>query len=72
MSISFTLGSQRKRGSFFGIWAKSDPACSIVVMWFKIFKTEKTIEIELVRLSEVCGKVLSEKYAYKSVIVQCY
>ena len=26
-----------------------------------------TIEIYLVRLTEVCGKVLSEKYAYKSV-----
>ena len=33
----------------------------------KIFKTEKTIELHLVRLTEVCGKVLSEKYAYKSV-----
>ena len=38
-----------------------------MVIWVKIFKTEKTIEIELVRLNEVCGKVLSEKYAYKSV-----
>ena len=36
-------------------------------MWVKIFKTEKTIEIYLVRLTEVCGKVLSEKYACKSV-----
>ena len=27
----------------------------------------KTIEIHLVRLTEVCGKVLSEKHAYKSV-----
>ena len=35
-----------------------------MVIWVKIFKTEKTIEI---RLTEVCGKVLSEKYAYKSV-----
>ena len=33
----------------------------------KIFKTEKTIERHLVRLTEVCGKVSSEKYAYKSV-----
>ena len=33
----------------------------------KIFKSEKTIEIHLVRLTEVCGKVSSEKYAYKSV-----
>ena len=33
----------------------------------KIFKTEKTIEMKLVRLPEVFGKVLSEKYAYKSV-----
>ena len=32
-----------------------------------MFKTEKTIEIQLVRLSEVCGKVLSEKDAYMSV-----
>ena len=36
-------------------------------IWVKIFKTEKTIEIQLVRLTEVCGKVLSEKNAYKSV-----
>ena len=33
----------------------------------QIFKTEKTIEIHLVRLTEVCGKVLSEKNAYRSV-----
>ena len=32
-----------------------------------MFKNEKTIEIHLVRLSEVCGKVLSEENAYKSV-----
>ena len=38
-----------------------------MVIWVKIFKTEKTIEIHLVRLTEGCGKVLSEKYAYKSV-----
>ena len=38
-----------------------------MVIWVKIFKTEKTIEIQLVRLAEVCGKVLSEKYVYKSV-----
>ena len=36
-----------------------------MVILVKIFKTEKTIEIHLVRLTEVCGKVLSEKYAYK-------
>ena len=30
-------------------------------------QTEKTIKIQLVRLSEVCGKVLGEKNAYKSV-----
>ena len=46
---------------------QSDPPCSIVVIWVKILKTEKSIEIHLVRLTEVCGKVLSEKYAYKSV-----
>ena len=38
-----------------------------MVIWVKIFKTEKTIEIHLVRLPELCGKVLNEKYAYKSV-----
>ena len=38
-----------------------------MVKWVKIFKIEKTIEIHLVRLTEVCGKVLSEKNAYKSV-----
>ena len=30
-------------------------------LWVEIFKTEKTIEIQQVRLTEVCGKVLSEK-----------
>ena len=43
---------------------------SIVVIWVNIFKTEITIEIQLVRLTEVCGKVLSEKNAYKSVKVR--
>ena len=38
-----------------------------MVIKVKIFKTEKTIEIQLVRLNEVSGKVLSEKNAYKSV-----
>ena len=38
-----------------------------MVIWVEIFNTEKTKEIHLVRLTEVCGKVLSEKYAYKSV-----
>ena len=38
-----------------------------MVIWVKIFKTEKTIEIQLVRLTEVCGIVLSEKSPYKSV-----
>ena len=38
-----------------------------MVKWFKILKTEKKVEIHIVRLTEVCGKVSSEKYAYKSV-----
>ena len=38
-----------------------------MVIWVKIFKTEKMIEIQIVRLTEVCGKVSSEKNAYKSV-----
>ena len=46
---------------------QSDPTRSIVVKWTKIFQTEKTIEIHLARLTEVCGKVLREKYAYTSV-----
>ena len=33
----------------------------------QIFKTEKTIEIQLVRPTKVCGKVLSKKNGYKSV-----
>ena len=41
----------------------SNPTCSKVFIWVKIIKTEKTIEIQLVRLSEVCGKVLREKNA---------
>ena len=32
----------------------------------KIFKSEKTIEIQLVRPTEGCGKVLSEKTGYMS------
>ena len=38
-----------------------------MVIWVNIFKTEKTVEIQLVRLNEVCGKVLSEKSAHMSV-----
>ena len=38
-----------------------------MVIWVKVLKTEKTIETHLVRLTEVCGKVLSKKYVYKSV-----
>ena len=32
-----------------------------------MLKTEKTLEIQPVRLTEASGKVLSEKYDYKSV-----
>ena len=39
----------------------------MVVKWVKLFKTEKTIEIQLVRPTEVCGKVLSEKNIYESI-----
>ena len=38
-----------------------------MVKWVQILKNEKTIEIQLVRPTEVCGKVLSEKNGYKSV-----
>ena len=34
---------------------------------FKISKTEKTVEIQLVRPTEICGKVLGEKNGYKSI-----
>ena len=33
----------------------------------KYSNLKKTLEIHLVMLTEVCGKVLSEKYAYKSI-----
>ena len=33
----------------------------------RIFKTEKTLEIQQVRLTEACGKVLNKKNGYKSV-----
>ena len=45
---------------------------SIVVIWVKIFKTEKTIEIHLVRLTEVCGKVLSKKMPPSLLKQHCY
>ena len=38
-----------------------------MIKWVKIFKTEKTVKIQLVRLTEVRGKVLNEKNAYTSV-----
>ena len=38
-----------------------------MVIWVKIFKTKKTKEIQLVRINEVCGRVLSEQNGYKSV-----
>ena len=44
-----------------------DATRNIVVKLVKILKTEKTNEIQLVRLIELCGKVLSKKNAYKSL-----
>ena len=38
-----------------------------MVKLVKIFKTEKNIEIQQVRPTEVCGEILSEKNAFKSV-----
>ena len=38
-----------------------------MVIWVIIFKTEKAIEIQLVRPTEVCGRVTSEKNGYKFV-----
>ena len=37
-----------------------------MVIWVKNVQAEKTIEIQLVRPTKVCGKVLSEKNGYKS------
>ena len=34
-----------------------DITCSIVGIWVKSFQAEKTIEIQQVRPTEVCGKV---------------
>ena len=36
-------------------------------IWVKLFQAEKTIEVQPVRPTEVCGKVLSEKNGQKSV-----
>ena len=47
---------------------KSDTTHSIMVIWVKIFKTEKKLEIHLVRLTEVCDKVLRIDYGDDSVI----
>ena len=38
-----------------------------MVKWVKLITTDKTIEIQLFRPTEVCGKVLSATNAYKSV-----
>ena len=38
-----------------------------MVKWVKLFKIEKKIEIQRVRLTEVCDKVSSEKNGYKSI-----
>ena len=38
-----------------------------MVIRVNIFQTGKNIEIQLVRLTEVCGKVTSEKHVYESV-----
>ena len=38
-----------------------------MVKWVKLFKTEKVLEIQQAMLTEVCGKVYSEKNGQKSV-----
>ena len=38
-----------------------------MVIWVNIFQTETTIEIQVVRPTEVCVKVLTEKNGLKSV-----
>ena len=40
-----------------------------MVIWVKIFKAEKTIEIQLVRLTEECGKVLSVKKSIETALL---
>ena len=44
-----------------------DTTRSIVVIQVKIYQAEKTIEILLLRPTEVCDKVYSEKNGLKSV-----
>ena len=43
-----------------------------MVIWVKIFKTEKTIEIHLARVTEAGGKVLSEKKPTSLLKQHCY
>ena len=40
----------------------SDPTGSIVVKWVKILQTEKTIDIQLVKLTEVPTSLLKQQY----------
>ena len=66
--LRYNIGSaDGYRGGFKVTQTRSIVVLVIVVKWVKIFKTGKTIEIQLVRPTEVCGNVLSEKNAYKSI-----
>ena len=62
-SADITLDTHGRDCSF-----KSDPTHSIVVKRVKIFKTEKNAEIQLVRPTEVCGKILSFKSVKASLL----
>ena len=39
-----------------------------MVIWVKIFKTEKTTEMHLVMVTEVCGKVLRIDYCDERLV----
>ena len=43
-----------------------------MVIWVKIFKTEKTIEIHLVRLTEISGIVFNEKMPSSLLKHHCF
>ena len=60
-------GTEKETSCKCTLMNRLDPTRIIVVIWVNLFKSERTIEIQLVRLTEVCGKVPSEKNAYKSV-----
>ena len=48
-------------GEYFNVFIKMFKGTQHSVIQVNIFQAEKTIEIQLVRSTEVCSKILSEK-----------